>query len=167
MEQNKHECIENIKVIYKKLGELGYKIIKTSKNDILCKTPRISPGGSNSSYSNSSSSNNTKCPYVSSDGKCTVDLSNGCPKPGCGVPKSACPLHGGGYYGNKNDENNNNTSTDYTEPDCLFRIRPSDTYAGLLLHCIILHGENNDLKMFFNYGKDGVNELISVINFLV
>ena len=163
MDPNRISCEESIKKIEKKLNEYGYKIITTNHN-ILCKTPRT--GKSVSKKLVYPSDNTTAVTAVTrvcpcNSGGSINEYNHSCTYAGsCTVTKNDCPL----YNGSLNSETN---ISSYNKSDCLFRIKPSDTYNGIQLHAVILHGETCELKMLFNYNTDGIKELVDVINFLV
>lgn len=162
MDPNRKLCEESIKKIEKRLNESGYKIITTNYN-ILCKTPRT---GKTVSKKLVYPNNNTAVTVVTKACPCNSEGSineynHSCTTSGsCTVPKNDCPL----MNGTLNSGTNINS---YNKSDCLFRIKPSDTYNGIQLHAVILHGETCELKMLFNYNSDGIKELVDVINFLV
>lgn len=151
MEPNKKQCLDSMRKIEDKLKESGFsiKVLKNSRySDILCKGTKykvISSRSLRSVYNCSLSRAN-----------CNITADSDCPyQNGC-ADIANCPLH---------NMNNNNSSSTNTGSDCLFRIRPTDTYNGIFLHAIKLNGEICDLKITFE--SDTVEEIIDIISYLI
>ena len=150
MEPNKKQCLDSMRKIEDKLKESGFniKVLKNSRySDILCK------GTKNKVISSRSLRSVYNCSLSRSN--CNITIDSDCPyQSGC-TDIQNCPLH----------NTNNNSSSISGSSDCLFRIRPTDTYNGIFLHAIKLNGETCDLKITFN--SNTVEEIVETINYLI
>ena len=164
-EANVCECRECIKKLKKKLEENGFNILKVNE-DILIKTPkrRVSLDNQADICTAIAANYHKKCPV----GHGSIDvMNNTCTyvgSDGCGVDRHNCPICNGMNSGNSS--NSNNTSSDNNSIS-VFRIRPTDIYNGIFLHAVTLYGDEFDLKMTFGYDTTAINQIISVLNFLV
>lgn len=175
LEQNVKECIETIKKIKKKLEQNNVQYIIV-KNDILCKFTNGSKILNVNLINKSSISNNSNIKYCRLKDNTTTAKNNcttyqDCPyNSNCYVSPSDCPLYGNnsntGNPGSGETEDSGNTNN-YVSGDYLFRIRPSDTYNGIVVHGIMIKGEHSDFKMLFDYGDNAPQEIYDVLRFIV
>lgn len=171
-EQDKLQCQECIKKLKKKLEENGFNILKVN-DDILIKTPKRTVMINSMNYNNYNNDTTAiavatnRCP-VNSNG-CINVSNNTCTYPGtdCGVDKHNCPICNGSLNNGNGDSSNTDSNSSNNNSVCLFRIRPTDIYNGIFLHAVTLYGDECDLKMTFGYDTTAVNQIISVLNFLV
>lgn len=158
-EQNVMECKECIKKLKKKLEDNGFNILCVN-DDILIKTPRRSVLSRTNSLTTSSCKIREKCPHNAAGAIDTTNKTCTC-SGNCNIEQSKCPVYNGSLNNGNSSNSNNSNSV------CLFRIRPTDIYNGIFLHAITLYNEECDLKMTFGYDSVAINQIISVLNFLV
>lgn len=160
MEQNVKACLESISRIKKTLDEIGIDNIKVD-NGLLVKI-------SQSSFNKNrlvklTSAISIKCSCLGT----TMDISKECPyKSTCNVPTVECPLYKC-RCSSTSGSGSSSASGINSGYDCLFRIKPSDIQNGINLYAIILHGESCELKLLFHPSKQGEQDLIDTMNFLV
>lgn len=193
MEQNIHKCSETVRKVNDKLIDLGYNILYNSTYDnILCKTSDVTAESIAELNKNNSDNDEAqvyiirkKCSMLNT-GTCTSTIAGGtCIQTGCKLPSTHCPMYnqnqntGNNTAGNGNNTGNNSTNSSGENNDnedglldtlhCnnyLIRIRPTDTYNGIFLHAIMLNNETCDLKMTFDYGSQGVRDVVDTVIFL-
>ena len=165
MTENKaKECMNKIK---RRLEELKINFIMTTANNrdnILCKIPGLSDNSNDTKVVTTGATlPATTCPYMHSNSTC--------PYTACKYPGVQCHKHNPNTGNGSSVDSGNSSTSGALEaimiPRCsLFRIMPTDTFSGIFLHVIKLHGEICDLKMTFEYTDTGVADLIDVIKFL-